>query len=47
MPWQDFSSNSDLDWSGTVDEIDAQLYAKYELTAEQVAYIEQNIRSME
>ncbi|MDR2082086.1 MAG: hypothetical protein LBP35_00330 [Candidatus Ancillula trichonymphae] len=32
VPLQNFTENSDIDWSCTIPEIDAQLYEKYQLT---------------
>lgn len=46
VPQQDFTSGSDIDWSRTVAEIDAQLYAKYDLSAEEIAFIESMITVM-
>lgn len=47
VPLQDFTSNSDIDWTKSVDEIDAQLYAKYNLTHEEIAFIESMIKPMD
>ena len=47
VPLQDFSSRSDIDWEGTQDEIDRQLYAKYGLDDEEIEFIESMIRPME
>ena len=41
VPIQDFSSNSDIDWNG---DIASQLYKKYELTDEEIKYIEDSFR---
>ena len=46
VPQQDFTSNSDIDWSKSIAEIDAQLYAKYELTNEEISFIESMIKPM-
>ncbi len=46
VPLQDFSDMSDIDWSKSVDEIDAQLYAKYSLSEEEIAFIESMIKPM-
>lgn len=46
VPLQDFSANSDIDWSKTVREIDEQLYKKYRLDDTEVCFIEENIREM-
>lgn len=47
VPLQDFTSNSDIDWSKTVAEIDQQLYAKYGLTEDEINFIESMIKPME
>ena len=47
VPLQDFTSNSDIDWSKSVAEIDKQLYAKYRLTKDEIAFIESMIKPME
>lgn len=46
VPLQDFTSNSDIDWSKSILEIDQQLYAKYHLSDEEIAFIERMIKSM-
>ena len=43
---QDFTANSDIDWSKSVAEIDAQLYAKYNLSNEEISFIESMIKPM-
>ncbi|MCM1484455.1 MAG: Eco57I restriction-modification methylase domain-containing protein, partial [Muribaculaceae bacterium] len=46
VPMQNFTEGSDIDWSKSVAEIDAQLYAKYGLTDEEIAFIESMIKPM-
>lgn len=46
VPLQDFSSNSDIDWSKSVHEIDLQLYRKYGLSNEEIDFIETNVKEM-
>lgn len=46
VPLQDFTSNSDIDWSKSVAEIDQQLYAKYGLNEEEINFIETNVKEM-
>ena len=46
VPLQDFTSNSDIDWSKSIEEIDAQLYAKYNLSDEEISFIESMIKPM-
>ena len=47
VPDQDFTSNSDIDWSQSVSDIDKQLYEKYGLKQEEMDYIESTIKPME
>lgn len=47
IPLQNFSNESDIDWSKPISEIDKQLYAKYGLTEDEVAFIESMIKAME
>lgn len=47
VPLQDFTPSSDIDWSASVSGIDRQLYAKYGLTAEEIAFVETHVREME
>ena len=44
---QNFAATSDIDWSKTISGIDAQLYVKYGLTEEEIAFIESMIKPME
>ena len=46
VPLQDFTANSDIDWSKSVSEIDKQLYKKYGLSADEIAFIESKVREM-
>ena len=46
VPLQDFTSNSDIDWSVSIPEIDAQLYEKYGLSDDEIAFIEKMIKPM-
>jgi hypothetical protein len=46
IPLQDFTSASDIDWSQSVADIDRQLYAKYELSEEEIGFIEGMIKVM-
>lgn len=47
IPLQDFTQNSDIDWSKSIPEIDKQLYKKYGLSQEEIAFIERMIKPME
>ncbi len=47
VPLQDFSENSDIDWSVSIPEIDKQLYAKYKLSPDEISFIETMIKPME
>lgn len=46
VPLQDFTHSSDIDWSVSVAEIDRQLYKKYNLSEEEIAFIETNVKEM-
>ncbi|AQX14872.1 restriction endonuclease [Tessaracoccus lapidicaptus] len=46
VPKQDFTVASDIDWTKSIPEIDLQLYAKYGLDSEEVAFIESNVKPM-
>lgn len=46
VPLQDFTSNSDIDWSRSVADIDRQLYAKYGLDDEEIKFIESHVKEM-
>ena len=47
VPVQDFTNNSDIDWSKSIEEIDKQLYRKYNLSDKEIAFIEEKVRPME
>lgn len=47
VPKQDFTDESEIDWSKTIREIDQQLYAKYGLDPKEVAFIEAKVKAME
>ncbi len=47
VPMQDFTDNSDIDWSKSVHEIDLQLYKKYGLSDEEIAFIESKVKPMD
>lgn len=61
VPLQDFTNNSDIDWTKSIskidvaaqkkykldiNEIDAQLYAKYNLSKEEITFIETHVKEM-
>jgi hypothetical protein len=46
VPLQDFTSNSDIDWSKSIHEIDLQLYRKYELDEKEIHFIESHVKEM-
>ena len=46
VPLQDFTTNSDIDWSKSVSEIDKQLYKKYGLSKDEIEFIESNVKEM-
>lgn len=47
IPLQDFTSQSDIDWTKSIADIDKQLYSKYGLTEDEIAFIESMIKPME
>ena len=47
VPMQDFTEDSDIDWSKSISEIDKQLYSKYGLSKEEIDFIETKVSSME
>lgn len=46
VPLQDFTPQSDIDWSKSVAEIDKQLYKKYGLTKDEIEFIETKVKEM-
>jgi len=46
VPKQDFSDNSDIDWSQSIADIDRQLYAKYGLDQNEINFIESHVKEM-
>ena len=47
VPLQDFTEHSDIDWGKSIPEIDQQLYRKYNLSDDEIAFIEKMIKPME
>lgn len=47
VPLQDFTANSDIDWTESIPEIDQQLYAKYGLDQHEIDFIETRVKPME
>ena len=47
VPTQNFRNDSDIDWSKSISEIDQQLYKKYELSDDEIKFIEDKIKPME
>jgi hypothetical protein len=46
VPLQDFTKKSDIDWNQSIEDIDNQLYKKYNLTSEEIEFIESMIKPM-
>ena len=46
VPIQDFTRDSDINWTKSVSEIDQQLYRKYGLNEAEVTFIENNVKPM-
>ena len=47
VPIQNFTPESDIDWTQSISEIDQQLYRKYGLSEEEIAFIEEKVKAME
>lgn len=47
VPLQDFTEKSDIDWTQPISDIDKQLYEKYNLSEEEINFIESMIKPME
>ncbi|BDR57772.1 Eco57I restriction-modification methylase domain-containing protein [Xylocopilactobacillus apicola] len=47
IPLQDFTPNSDIDWSKSITEIDQQLYRKYDLSEDEINFIETKVQAMD
>jgi len=47
VPLQDFTPNSDIDWTKSISEIDKQLYKKYGLDKNEIAFVEEKVKEME
>ena len=47
IPMQDFSNESEINWTTSISNIDRQLYKKYALSEEEIKFIETNVREME
>ncbi len=46
VPLQNFTSNSDIDWTKSIPEIDQQLYRKYNLDQHEIDFIEEKVKEM-
>ena len=46
VPLEDTSSNSDINWNKSIEEIDIQLFKKYKLTKDEIRYIDKKITYM-
>lgn len=46
VPMQDFTANSDIDWTKSIEDIDKQLYRKYNLSEEEIEFIETKVQAM-
>ena len=47
VPIQDFTNNSDINWAKPISEIDKQLFAKYNLSDDEIKYIEEKVQAMD
>lgn len=46
VPLQDFTANSDIDWTQSIADIDKQLYKKYGLSDDEIEFIETKVKAM-
>lgn len=46
IPLQDFTERSDINWNNNISDIDKQLYIKYDLSREEIAFIEKMLKSI-
>ena len=44
VPDQDFTNNSDIDWSKDLDDLNKQLYKKYNISDSEIKYIKESIQ---
>lgn len=47
VPMQDFTEQSDIDWTQSIENIDKQLYKKYNLNQEEIDFIEEKVQAMD
>lgn len=47
VPMQDFTEKADIDWTRSVHEIDLQLYKKYNLSEDEISFIESKVQAMD
>lgn len=47
VPMQDFTSNSDIDWSKSIADIDNQLFKKYKIPPEESIWIKIHVADLE
>jgi len=47
VPLQDFTANSDIDWTQSIPAIDQQLYKKYGLSDDEITFLETHVKPME
>jgi len=47
VPLQDFMSQSDIDWTQSIPDIERQLFDKYGLDEKEIAFIEEKLKPIE
>lgn len=47
VPMQNFASNSNIEWSKSIHEIDLQLYQKYDFSKEEIEFIENKVKPID
>lgn len=46
VPLEDFSNSSDINWAGSISDIDKQLFKKYNLSDDEIRFIETNVKEL-
>ena len=46
IPLQNFKTDSDIDWTQSIADIDKQLYEKYHFSPDEISFIEENVTAM-
>lgn len=47
VPWQNFTQNSDIDWTKPIEELDRQLFKTFEFKQPEIDFIEKIIKPLD